>query len=215
LWEFANTKVTPPMDPKELVSHELKDMKARRIILATVKDNLILHIFEKKSAREMFVALTNLFQGNNTNRKMVLRVKLRDTKMTKSNMMISYLTKITQVRDELEVVGEVMSDEELVRTTLNGFSKSWAPFIKGIVARETLPRFDKLWDDFIQEEIWEESLVGQWVGDDKNLALVSQARRSRGNTGGESTPQARKKDLSKVKCFAFHKSCHYASQCPE
>ena len=48
--------------------------------------------------------------------------------------------------------------------------------------------FDKLWDDFIQEEIQEESLAGQQVGDDENLALASQARKSKGNTGGESTP---------------------------
>jgi hypothetical protein len=73
LWEFANTKVTPPTNPKDLAVHELKDVKAKRIILDAVKDHLIPHISEKKSAKEMFVALTNLFQSNNTNRKMVLR----------------------------------------------------------------------------------------------------------------------------------------------
>jgi hypothetical protein len=138
---------------KDLAAHELKDVKARRIILDAVKDHLIPHLSEKKSAREMFVALTNLFQSSNANRKMVLREKLRDTKMTRSDTVTSYLTKITQVRDQLAVVGEVVTDEELVRMTLNGFSKPWAPFIKGIVARETLPKFDRLWDDFIQEEI--------------------------------------------------------------
>jgi hypothetical protein len=65
---------------------------------------------------------------------MVLREKLRDTKMTRSNTVTNYLTKITRVHDQLAVVGEVMIDEELVRTTLNGFSKPWAPFIEGIVA---------------------------------------------------------------------------------
>jgi hypothetical protein len=36
------------------------------------------------------------------------------------------------------------------------------------------------------------------------------------NTGGESSSQdGKKKDLSKVKCFACHKSGNYASQCPE
>jgi hypothetical protein len=55
------TKVTPPMDLKDLAAHELKDMKARRIILDAVKDHLIPHISEKKSTREIFVALLNLF----------------------------------------------------------------------------------------------------------------------------------------------------------
>jgi hypothetical protein len=35
----------------------------------------------------------------------------------------SYLTKITQIRDELGVLGEKVEDQELVRTTLKGFNK--------------------------------------------------------------------------------------------
>jgi hypothetical protein len=69
--------------------------------------------------------------------------------MTRSYTVTSYLTKITRVHDQLVVVGEVVTDEEMVGMALNGFTKPWSPFIKGIVARETLPKFDKLWDDFI------------------------------------------------------------------
>jgi hypothetical protein len=109
------------MDPKDLAAHELKDVKSRRIILDVVKDHLIPHISEKKSVREMFVAMTNHFQSNNTNRKMVLREKVKDTKMTRLDTMTCYLTKITQVHDQLATVGEVTLDEELVRMALNGF----------------------------------------------------------------------------------------------
>jgi hypothetical protein len=48
----------------------------------------------------------------------------------------------------LAVVGEFVSND-LMKTTLNGFSKPWAPFIKRIVAWEKLPYFDRLWVDFI------------------------------------------------------------------
>jgi hypothetical protein len=47
---------------------------------------------------------------------MVLREKLKSIKMTKTDTVTSYLTKIRQVRDELGAVGETVEDHELVRT---------------------------------------------------------------------------------------------------
>jgi hypothetical protein len=69
-------------NPKDLDAHTLKDVKARRIILNGVKDHLIPHLSGKKSANAMWEALKSLFQSKNENRIMVLREKLRDTKMT-------------------------------------------------------------------------------------------------------------------------------------
>jgi hypothetical protein len=63
--------------------------------------------------------------------------------MTKTNSVTSYLTsylpRFSQIRDELAVVGEVVGPSELVRTALNGFSKPWESFVRGIVAREHIP----------------------------------------------------------------------------
>jgi hypothetical protein len=98
-----------------LVIHNQKDVKARCIILDGVKDHLIPHLSGKTTARDMWEALKSLFQSKNENRKMVLREKLRDTKMTGSDMVTTYLTWIRQVRDELAAVGETMIDSELVR----------------------------------------------------------------------------------------------------
>jgi hypothetical protein len=114
-----------------------------------VKDHLIPHLSGKTTARDMWEALKGLFQSKNENHKMVLREKLRDTKMTGSDTVTTYLTRIRQVRDELAAIGETMDDSELVRTTLKGFTKEWTSFIKGIVAREKLPDWSRLWDDFV------------------------------------------------------------------
>jgi hypothetical protein len=81
-----------------------------------------------------------------------LREKLKSIKMTKTESVATYLTKITQMRDYLGVVGEVVVDNELVRTALNEVTKQWVVFVEGIVARQNLPKWDRLWDDFIQEE---------------------------------------------------------------
>jgi hypothetical protein len=159
----------------------------------------------KNNAFEMWESLTKLYQSSNENRKMVLREKLKSIKMTKTDTVTSYLTKITQVRDELGAVGETVGDHELVRTALNGVTKPWEVFVEGIVARENFPKWDRLWDDFIQEETQRGYLhAGSQKGeeDEENVALI-------GKSKGSS-----KKDMSKVKCFACHKTGHYASQCP-
>jgi hypothetical protein len=88
-----------------------------------VKDHLIPHLAEKKTAKEMWDALKNLFEAKNENRKMALKAKLHDTKMGKEESVSSYLTWVAQVKDELTAIGEVISDYELVRIALNGFTK--------------------------------------------------------------------------------------------
>jgi hypothetical protein len=67
--------------------------------------------------------------------------------MSRSDNVTNYLMKITQIRDQLAAVPEVI-DAKLVNTALNGFSKSWEPFVTGICAREKLPYFENLWDGF-------------------------------------------------------------------
>ena len=59
--------------------------------------------------------------------------------MTEIDMVSPYLTKISQVRDELGVVGEKVEDEDLVIHALNGFIAKWHTFLQGVASREKLP----------------------------------------------------------------------------
>jgi hypothetical protein len=59
----------------------------------------------------------------------VLQEKLRGTKMMKTNSVTSFLTRFSHICDELESIGEIIDPYELVRTTLNGFSKHWESFV--------------------------------------------------------------------------------------
>ena len=127
LWdeEFNNTTTHPIVIPSaatDAVAHAAfvkKDIKAMRIIL-DVKDHVIPHISGKDHAHEMWSALTGLFQSTNEKRKMVLREKLKNIKMVKGEMCMTYLTRISHVRDELAAVGEAIKNPELVRIALMG-----------------------------------------------------------------------------------------------
>jgi hypothetical protein len=82
----------------------------------------------------MFDALAELFQSDNLNQKMVLKNKLRDYRMNKYDNVTIYPMRITQICDQLVVVGETILDVELVNVALNRFTKSWEPFVNGICA---------------------------------------------------------------------------------
>jgi hypothetical protein len=158
LWTFVNTIVpVPSSDHIALDIHEVKEARAQRIILNGVRDHLIPHLDEKQTAKEMWDALKNLYEAKNENRKMTLRDKLHNNRMAKGESVDSYLTNVAQVKDELETVGEVIQDSELVHIALNGFTKEWEVFVKCVVGREKLPDWSRLWDDFTQEEIREGS----------------------------------------------------------
>jgi hypothetical protein len=97
IWEFSNSIVAPPVDPKYLAAHKLKDVKHIKIILNGVKDHLIPHLSRKTTSRDVWEALKILFQSKNENHEMVLREKLRDMKMIGLDTVMTYLNRIRQV----------------------------------------------------------------------------------------------------------------------
>ena len=111
---------------------------------------------------------------------------MKSTKMIQGEGVTSYLTRLSQVKDELVAISVTISDCDIVRIALKGFIEEWKPFIKGIVSREKLLDWNRLWDDFIQEELRDKDLRSKKRDLEDNMALVVQMK---GN---------QKKDLSKV-----------------
>lgn len=114
LWEIVETAVVVPTDLVSLVEFKKKNIKAKRIILDSVKDHIIPHVVGRDFAFQMWESLNNLYQSSNQNRKMVLREKLRSTRMARGESMTTYLTRVSQVWDELAAVGETVDSAELI-----------------------------------------------------------------------------------------------------
>jgi hypothetical protein len=155
LWEVVTNPPPAPVQTSggtPTVVHatwDKKDIKAQRVILEAIKDHLIPHVAEKTISKEMFDALVSLFQSDNMSRKMILKTKLREYRLSTSDNVTNCLMRITQIRDQLATLGETILDAKIVNVVLNGFSKAWEPFIMGICAREKLPKWERLWDDCI------------------------------------------------------------------
>ena len=100
----------------------------------------------------MFDSLTKLFEGKNINWKMTLQNQLKNVKIQNAETIQSYFTRVSQFKEQLEVVGEDIENGEVVMTTFNGLPRTWDSFIQGIYARKKLVKFSRLWVECSQEE---------------------------------------------------------------
>jgi hypothetical protein len=133
LKEYVEGVVPSPTDPQELATHKKKEVKAKRVLLESVKDHLIPHISEKKSAKEMYDALVGLYQSENTGRKLHLKHQLQVVEMSSSDTIVSYLMRITQIRDQLAAISETVEDVELVNVALRGLPHLGNHLYRGFV----------------------------------------------------------------------------------
>jgi hypothetical protein len=209
-----------------------RNNKEKRTICDVVRDHIIPHLMGKTYAYEMWASLCKLYESSNENRKLVLHDRLRSIRMLEDESVTSFLGRYTQIRDELGAVGEVVNPNSLVRTTMNSFTKSWGPFVHGIVSREVMPTWERMWDDFVQEEIRLAAKASgqqqQSVSGDEDLSLWTKGKKKTGRggrqgpkfgappQGGESSNNSGyKRDMSTVRCFSCGEMGHYAGQCPK
>ena len=87
---------------------------------------------------------------------------------------------MSQIKEQLEAIRDIIEEVELVMTTLNGLPRSWESFIQGICSRRKLTKFSRLWEDYTQEEA-RLAAREEKLGDEENQALAAHARKGKSN----------------------------------
>ena len=100
----------------------------------------------------MYDALSRMYEGRNINRKMNLRAQLKSIKMSHGESIQNYFTRVSQIKEQLEAIGDNLDEDEMVMTALNGITRPWESFIQMMCARKESMEFDVVWEDCIQEE---------------------------------------------------------------
>jgi hypothetical protein len=201
------------------------DVKARKIIIYLVRDHLLPRIANLKTTYEMYEALKNMFESNNTLRALTLKGQLQNIKMTKGDTVAIFFMKMSEIRDRLGAIGEIMSDKELILTTLNALPKHLEPFLQSISGREQLPTFDCIWTDCTQEEIRLRTRGVEDSPHDDNRALAFHTKKGGRNKRNfrqtfkdkktsSTSDYDHRKDMSKIQCFRCDKYGHFARNCP-
>jgi hypothetical protein len=67
---------------------------------------------------------------------MSLKNELRDMKINDDNSITSYFVRISQLRDQLQAIEEIISEKKLVNIILNGLPKTWDAFSASMNTRK-------------------------------------------------------------------------------
>jgi hypothetical protein len=150
--EFEEGKEKEPQNVVVMEKFKDGDINAMSIIVDSIKDHLISYISHLDSSKKMYYALTNLFSVRNIRQVMSLKNELRDMKMSGDDSITSYFVRISQLRDQLQAIEEIISEKELVNIVLNGLPKTWDAFAASMNTRKEYPTFEELWTCSAQEE---------------------------------------------------------------
>jgi hypothetical protein len=185
------------------------EINAMSIIVDSIKYHLIPYIFHLDSSKNMYDALTNLFLVRNIGQVMSLKNELYDMKMNDDDSIKSYFVRISQLRDQLQAIEEIISEKELVNIILNGLPKTWDAFATSMNTRKEYPTFEELWTCCAQEE----SRISakekpQNKYDDQAFTTRFKNFRNKRKFGSRKKPN-QEKDMSEIQCF------NYKNHCPE
>jgi hypothetical protein len=81
LSDYVMEEVVEPKEEKDKGKYMKNLIRAKRIIADSIKYHLIPHVSSLKTPKEMFDALSRLYEGRNINMKMALRTQLKNVKM--------------------------------------------------------------------------------------------------------------------------------------
>ena len=66
---------------------------------------------------------------------MTLRNQLKNVKIQNVETIQSYFTRVSQIKEQLEVVEEELENAKVLITTLNGLRGSWDSFTQGMCSK--------------------------------------------------------------------------------
>ena len=194
--DFAVKEVSM-LEEEDQASWRRHDVKARKILMDSVKSHLIFHISKATTAKDMFDTLKTLFESDSTSRLIALRTQLHTIKMKKSESVDSYFTRVAEIRDQLGNAGEEIPEKELSIYILRDLPNAWESVAQSVTGRDKLPKYDRLWADCVEEEARimakfresreeNQALAARWKGKQRYFPQRNQGERSNNINEGRS-----------------------------
>ena len=189
-------------------------VKAKKIIRVSIDKRLMAYISDLNTSKEIYDRLVSMFKVSDANQILFLKNTLKDNKKDKYEDIQSYFLRTTEIKNDLLVIGEIISNRELTITTLGALPPEWYIFRTTIFNNDRILGFEELMSRCIQEET---RMVEQEMpfNKDNPTAFSAHAKRrnnagSKGHFHGKLGSKGGRKD----RCVACNKFSHYVRECP-
>lgn len=119
--------------------------------------------------------------------------------------------RISEIRDQLQDLGEIMFDKEMTTVVLNALPEEWGSFTSSIYGKKEATPFEYLWSlrTIKETRLKAKTVIGS---SEQNQAYATMAKR-RGKSR-KFGPQ-KNKNLAKVQCYGYQEYEHYKRDCPK
>jgi S-adenosylmethionine synthetase len=213
--QFEAGKEKEPHNVAVMEKFKDNDINVMSIIVESVKDHLIPYISHLDSSKNMYDPLTNLFLVRNNGQVMSLKNELCDMKMSDDDNITSYFVRISQLKDQLQAIEEIILEKELVNIVLKGLPKTWDAFSASMNTRKDYPTFEELRTCHAQEESRINAKEKYQNKYDEHAFTTKFKNFMNKRKFGLRKKQNQEKDMSKIQCFNCRRYGHYKNHCPK
>ena len=130
--DLVTRVVEEPTTAQGRAAFKKKQAKAKRVIFDSVKDNLMAVLAPLRTAKECFDGLANLYEKKAPTQRRVLKKQLRSIRMEKDEKVVTFFSRIAQIRDQLLAIGDKVEDDDLVQTVFDGLPTTWETFLASV-----------------------------------------------------------------------------------
>jgi len=126
-------------------------VRVQRILIESIKYSLIPYVSKLETAKAIYDKLEELFFVSTAREVISLRKELYKLNISKEDGITSYFMRISEIQDQLQKQGEVMSDREMTTVVLNALLKEWGTSLQVYMGRKRLLHL-KIYGHFVRSK---------------------------------------------------------------
>jgi len=153
LWKIVNGTENAPTDEGEIPKYELRRDRALATIVLSVEPTLLYLLGpDPEDPAEVWKKLASQFQKDTWSNKLTLRRKLYDLKLEDGQSVQKHLKMLTEIFDELAIIGDPLDDESKVVHVLASLPESYDMLVTALEAGSDVPKLEVVTERLLHEE---------------------------------------------------------------